>query len=142
MWYSEILAEVAVGFVSGLHHVQLAAPPGSEPEIREFFAGVLGLTEVRKPAELAARGGAWFRGPGFDLHVGIEKEFAPAKKAHPALLVDDLEALAARLAEAGYPVRRDTLLVIPDAGEYEHFYADDPVGNRLEFLQRVARPPG
>ncbi|MGH3164448.1 MAG: glyoxalase [Trebonia sp.] len=106
--------------------------------MREFFAGVLGLTEVEKPAELAARGGAWFRGPGFDLHVGIEKEFAPARKAHPALLVDDLDVLAARFAEAGHPVRRDNLLVIPGVGEYDHFYVDDPVGNRLELLQRVS----
>ncbi|HSZ42046.1 MAG TPA: VOC family protein [Trebonia sp.] len=127
-----------MGFVSGLHHVQLAAPVGSEPRMREFFAGVLGLAEADKPADLAARGGAWFRGPGFDLHVGIEKEFVPARKAHPALLVDDLDALAARLAKAGHPVQRDNLLVIPGGGEYAHFYVNDPVGNRLEFLQRVA----
>lgn len=126
-----------MGFVSGLHHVQLAAPAGSEPRMREFFVGVLGLTEVDKPADLAARGGAWFRGPEFDLHVGIEKEFTPAKKAHPALLVDDLDALAARLEAAGHPVKRDDLLVIPGGGEYARFFADDPVGNRLEFLQQV-----
>lgn len=126
-----------MAFVSGLHHVQLAAPAGSEPRMREFFAGILGLAEIEKPASLAARGGAWFRGPGFDLHVGIDPEFAPARKAHPALLVDDLDALAARFADAGYPVRQDGPLVIPGAGEYEHFYVEDPVGNRLEFLRRV-----
>jgi catechol 2,3-dioxygenase-like lactoylglutathione lyase family enzyme len=105
--------------------------------MREFFAGVLGLTEIEKPAGLAARGGAWFDGPGFQLHVGIEKEFSPARKAHPALLVDDLDGLAARFAEAGHPVKRDDPLVIPGAGEYEHFYVDDPAGNRLEFLQQA-----
>jgi catechol 2,3-dioxygenase-like lactoylglutathione lyase family enzyme len=127
-----------MAWVSGLHHIQLAAPAGSEPRMREFFVGVLGLAEVEKPADLAARGGAWFRGPGFDLHVGIEKEFVPAKKAHPALLVDDLDALAARFAEVGYPVKRDNVLVVAGLGEYERFYVDDPVGNRLEFLRAVA----
>jgi catechol 2,3-dioxygenase-like lactoylglutathione lyase family enzyme len=124
-------------FVSGLHHVQLAAPAGSEPRLREFFTGVLGLAEVDKPAELAGRGGAWFRGPGFDLHVGIEEDFAPARKAHPALLVNDLDAVVARLAEAGCPVRRDGVLTVPGQGRYEHCYVDDPVGNRLELLRRI-----
>jgi catechol 2,3-dioxygenase-like lactoylglutathione lyase family enzyme len=123
--------------VSGLHHVQLAAPAGSEQQMREFFVGVLGLTEVAKPADLAARGGAWFRGPGFELHVGIEQDFTPAKKAHPGLLVDDLAGLAERVAAAGYEVRHDNPLLVPDGGEFVRFYATDPVGNRLEFLQRV-----
>jgi hypothetical protein len=105
--------------------------------MREFFVGVLGLTEVDKPADLVARGGAWFRGPGFELHVGIEQDFAPAKKAHPGLLVDDLAGLAARVAEAGYEVRHDDPLLVPDGGEFVRFFATDPVGNRLEFLQRV-----
>jgi catechol 2,3-dioxygenase-like lactoylglutathione lyase family enzyme len=123
--------------VSGLHHVQLAAPAGSEQQMREFFVGVLGLTEVAKPADLAARGGAWFRGPEFELHVGIEQDFTPAKKAHPGLLVDDLAGLAERVAAAGYEVRHDNPLLVPDGGEFVRFYATDPVGNRLEFLQRV-----
>ncbi|HWG01373.1 MAG TPA: VOC family protein [Trebonia sp.] len=123
--------------ISGLHHVQLAAPAGSEPLMRKFFADVLGLRETDKPADLAARGGAWFRGPGFELHVGIDKDFVPAKKAHPGLLVDDLAALAARLTEAGYEINHDDPLLVPDGGEYARFYATDPVGNRLEFLQRV-----
>jgi catechol 2,3-dioxygenase-like lactoylglutathione lyase family enzyme len=126
-----------MAFVSGLHHVQLAAPVGSEPKMREFFGGVLGLTETDKPADLAARGGAWFRGPGFELHVGIEKDFVPAKKAHPGLLVDDLEGLAARITGAGYEIQRDDPLLVPGGGEFARFYATDPVGNRLEFLQRA-----
>ena len=123
--------------VSGLHHVQLAAPAGSEQQMRQFFVGVLGLTEVDKPADLAARGGAWFRGPGFELHVGIEQDFTPAKKAHPGLLVDDLAGLAERVTAAGYEVRHDNPLLVPDGGEFVRFFATDPVGNRLEFLQRV-----
>jgi catechol 2,3-dioxygenase-like lactoylglutathione lyase family enzyme len=121
--------------ISGLHHVQLAAPAGSEPQMREFFAGILGLTEVAKPADLAKRGGAWFEGPGFQLHIGIEKDFVPAKKAHPALLTDDLDGLAARVTAAGHEVRRDDPLRLPDGAEFAHLYVTDPVGNRLEFLQ-------
>lgn len=127
-----------MGFVSGLHHVQLAAPAGSEARMREFFAGVLRLTEIEKPVSLAARGGAWFRGPGFDLHVGIEQEFVPARKAPLALLVDDLDSLAIRFAETGHPCKRDKPLVMPGVGTYEHLYVDDPAGNRLEFLQQVS----
>lgn len=113
----------------GIHHVQLAAPKGSEPVLREFYGGVLGLTEVPKPAELAARGGAWFRAGTVELHLGIEEPFAPARKAHPALEVDDLDALAERLAGAGYAVERGSL------PGYRRFHTVDPYGNRLEFLQ-------
>lgn len=123
--------------IAGMHHVQLAAPEGSEPAMREFFAGILGLAEVAKPAELASRGGVWFEGPGFQLHVGIERDFSPARKAHPALLVDDLDGLAARLAEAGCEVRPESPLTLADGLEFAHFYVTDPVGNRLEFLQPV-----
>lgn len=123
--------------ITGMHHVQLAAPEGSEPAMREFFTGILGLTEVAKPAELASRGGAWFEGPGFQLHVGIERDFSPARKAHPALLVDDLDGIAARLAEAGCEVRPESPLTLTDGLEFAHFYVTDPVGNRLEFLQPV-----
>lgn len=123
--------------ISGMHHVQLAAPAGTEPAMREFFAGVLGLIEVEKPADLAARGGAWFQGPGFQLHVGIDENFVPAGKAHPGLLTDDLEELAARIAGAGYEVRHDGPLVLRDGPKFARFYVTDPVGNRLEFLQLV-----
>jgi extradiol dioxygenase family protein len=105
--------------------------------MRVFYGELLGLTEVEKPARLVARGGAWFHGPGIDLHVGIEESFVPARKAHPGILVADLDALAERLAVAGHPVARDGVLEIPGGGEYRRFYADDPVGNRLEFLQPV-----
>lgn len=116
--------------LTALHHVQLAAPPGSEDALRAFYAGVLGLQEIPKPPELAKRGGAWFRGPGLELHLGIEEDFRPARKAHPGLLTGDLDALADRLRAAGHDVRHDGLFP-----GYRRFYADDPVGNRLEFLQ-------
>jgi catechol 2,3-dioxygenase-like lactoylglutathione lyase family enzyme len=90
-----------------IHHVQLACPAGSEPALREFYGGVLGLAELTKPPVLAARGGCWFRGHGIELHLGVEEDFRPARKAHPGLLVEDLDAWAARLREAGYPVAYD-----------------------------------
>ncbi|MEV5747791.1 VOC family protein [Actinoallomurus sp. NPDC052308] len=114
----------------GLHHVQLAAPPGTESRMREFYAGILGLTEVPKPPTLATRGGAWFRAPGVEVHIGAETDFRPARKAHPGILVRDLDALVDRLRAAGHQVRPDDLLP-----GYRRCYVDDPVGNRLEFLQ-------
>ncbi|HST64004.1 MAG TPA: glyoxalase, partial [Mycobacteriales bacterium] len=112
------------GMIVGLHHVQLAVPAGSEPALREFYGGVLGMTEVTKPAALAGRGGAWFRSGSVELHLGVDPEFRPARKAHPALLVDDLGAVAAQL-----DVRWDDLLP-----GYRRCYVEDPCGNRLELL--------
>jgi catechol 2,3-dioxygenase-like lactoylglutathione lyase family enzyme len=119
--------------VHGLDHVQVAAPPGCEAEARGFYGALLGLAEVEKPEPLRARGGAWFalgRG-GQQLHVGVEEDFAPARKAHPALAVDAaaFDALAERLLGAGVEVRWDDS--IPGT---RRFYADDPWGNRLELV--------
>lgn len=116
--------------LTGIHHVQLAAPPGSEPIMREFYGRVLGLPEVPKPPELAARGGVWFRSPGIEIHIGIEENFQPARKAHPGILVGDLDAMAERLRAAGHQIRPDDLLP-----GFRRFYVDDPVGNRLELLE-------
>jgi catechol 2,3-dioxygenase-like lactoylglutathione lyase family enzyme len=113
-----------------IHHVQLACPAGSEPALRTFYQGVLGLAEVAKPPVLAARGGCWFRGAGIELHLGVEDDFRPARKAHPGLLVDGLDQWAARLTAAGCPVRWDG-----DLPGMRRFYSEDPVGNRLEFLE-------
>jgi catechol 2,3-dioxygenase-like lactoylglutathione lyase family enzyme len=110
-------------------HVQLAAPSGGEARARAFFGGLLGLEEVPKPANLAGRGGAWFRGPGFELHVGVEDDFRPARKAHLARQVSDLKLLRRRLREHGVETWGDE----PLPGR-ERFYASDPFGNRLEFL--------
>ncbi|WP_241255781.1 glyoxalase [Candidatus Protofrankia californiensis] len=115
--------------VTGLHHIQLAVPAGCEDACRAFWVDVVGLTEVSKPAPMAARGGAWFRGPGFELHVGVTADFTPASKAHPAILVNDIDALAVRLADASIaPVWAH------DFPGHRHFYVADPVGNRIEFL--------
>jgi catechol 2,3-dioxygenase-like lactoylglutathione lyase family enzyme len=121
--------------ITRLNHVQLAGPEGCEPSMRDFYAGVLGFTEVAKPPELARRGGVWFAGEGFELHVGIEEPFAPARKAHPAFEVADLDEVAASLTAAGHEVRPDDPLEIPDGRRYTRFFASDPAGNRLEFLQ-------
>ena len=83
--------------LTGLHHVQVACPAGSEDALRAFYGGVLGMTELAKPPALAARGGAWFRSGGAEIHCGVEADFRPARKAHPGLLTADLDALAARV---------------------------------------------
>ena len=116
--------------VVGLHHVQLAAPPGSESALRDFYGGLLGLPEVAKPPVLATRGGVWFRSAGVELHLGVEQGFRPARKAHPGLLVDDLDALTARLAAAGVKVTWDG-----DLPGFRRCYVADPVGNRLELME-------
>jgi catechol 2,3-dioxygenase-like lactoylglutathione lyase family enzyme len=117
--------------ILGIDHVQLAAPPGCEDEARRFFAGVLGLVEIEKPPSLAARGGVWFEAGGQQIHVGVEKQFVPASKAHPALLVESsrLEDMAARLAQAGAPVAWDEELA-----PVRRFYTADPWGNRIELI--------
>jgi catechol 2,3-dioxygenase-like lactoylglutathione lyase family enzyme len=112
-----------------IHHVQLACPAGSEDVLRGFYRDVLGLAEKVKPPALAARGGCWFQGYGIELHLGVEADFRPARKAHPGLLWSDLDGLAQRLTAAGYPVEWSDELP-----GYRRFYSADPHGNRLEFL--------
>jgi catechol 2,3-dioxygenase-like lactoylglutathione lyase family enzyme len=114
-----------------LDHVQIAAPPGCEAAARRFFGELVGLREVEKPEPLRARGGAWFALGDRQLHVGVEGDFEPARKAHVALRLDEaeLDRLAERLAAAGAPVTWDDTL----PGEHR-FYSEDPWGNRIEFL--------
>lgn len=114
----------------GLDHIQLTIPAGGEEAARQFYGELLGLTEIPKPAPLAARGGCWFGGAGLQLHLGVEEPFAPARKAHPAFLVSHLAALRERLALAG-------VAIVPDESvpNVRRFYASDPFGNRLEFIQ-------
>ncbi len=121
--------------IYALDHVQLAMPPGEEDRARAFYSGVLGLQEVPKPANLAARGGVWFTAGTLKLHLGVEPGFQPARKAHPALLVSDLEALSHQCEAAGHLAATDE----PLEG-YHRFYVSDPFGNRLEFLQPVDAP--
>jgi catechol 2,3-dioxygenase-like lactoylglutathione lyase family enzyme len=117
--------------IAGIDHVALAAPPGSEEEARRFFSGVLGLEELQKPESQVKYGGTWFACGPQQLHVGIQEEFTPAQRAHPAFSVDGAErlaAVAARLGGAGVEVTWDQEL--PGTAR---FYASDPWGNRLEF---------
>ena len=116
--------------IIAIDHVQLAMPPGREQEAREFYTALLGLPESPKPPEPAARGGAWFESGAVKVHLGVEKEFRPARKAHPGLLVDDLEALATRLRAAGATLAADDAL--PGQARY---FVNDPFGNRIELLQ-------
>jgi len=114
-----------------LDHVQLAMPEGREAEARRFYAGVFGLREVAKPSELAARGGAWFEGgEGLRLHLGVERDFRPARKAHPAFVVRGLPGLAARLRAAGFATMED----VPIEG-CDRLFTHDPFGNRIELLE-------
>ena len=116
--------------ILGIDHVQVAAPRGCEAEARAFYAGLLGLEELPKPEPLRDRGGCWFGAGTAELHVGVEEPFAPARKAHPGFVVDDLPALAARLRAAGIEVTPDE--AIPGV---ERAYVADPFGNRLELRQ-------
>jgi catechol 2,3-dioxygenase-like lactoylglutathione lyase family enzyme len=118
--------------VLGIDHVQVAAPPGCEDAARVFYGGILGMEELPKPEPLRDRGGCWFRAGAQELHVGIEVEFAPARKAHPGLVVSGLDAIRARLAEAGVPYEGD-----PKIHGVERIFVDDPFGNRLELRQSV-----
>ena len=117
--------------VEALDHVQLAMPPGTDAEARAeaFYAGLLSLGRVPKPPELAARGGCWFENGSVRLHLGVEDDFRPARKANPALTVAGLGALVARLEAAGHAVRR-----AEDVPGMPQWYVDDPFGNRIELL--------
>ncbi len=116
--------------ITGIEHVQLAMPPGEEEAARRFYSDLLGLPEVPKPPKLAARGGCWFEAPGVKLHLGVESDFRAAKKAHPALLVDELGAMVAVLEAAGLAVTPDD----PVEGR-DRCYVSDPFGNRIELIQ-------
>jgi catechol 2,3-dioxygenase-like lactoylglutathione lyase family enzyme len=116
--------------VIGVDHVQLAMPAGREAEARAFYDGLLGIPEVAKPPALAARGGAWFEAGRLRIHLGVDRDFHPARKAHPGLLVRDLAGLIERLRAAGHAVAEDE----PLPG-YLRVYVDDPFGNRLELME-------
>lgn len=120
--------------IYAIDHVQLAMPAGEEAQARAFFCGVLGMTEVPKPAALAKRGGVWFAVGAVQLHLGVEAEFRPARKAHPALLVDDLAALTAALFAAGVAVVDNE----PALEGYRRVHIHDPFGNRIELMEKLA----
>ena len=115
--------------ILGIEHVQLAMPPGREAEAREFYTGLLGIPEVVKPPDLAKRGGAWFETGSIKIHLGVEVDFRPARKAHPALLVRELRALVDRLREARVDIVEEPL------EGYFRVYIADPFGNRIELME-------
>jgi catechol 2,3-dioxygenase-like lactoylglutathione lyase family enzyme len=116
--------------ITRIDHVQLAMPVGGEDLARAFYAGALGIQEVRKPAHLAKRGGCWFEREDLKIHLGVEADFRPARKAHVALLVADLRVLQEELRASGCALKEGE----PLEG-YHRIYVDDPFGNRIELLE-------
>jgi catechol 2,3-dioxygenase-like lactoylglutathione lyase family enzyme len=117
--------------IVAVEHVQLAMPAGREAEAREFYSGLLGIPEIPKPPELAKRGGAWFESGSVKIHLGVDADFRPARKAHPALLVSDLRTLVHRLREARVDVVEEPL-----EGHFR-VYVTDPFGNRIELMEPI-----
>jgi catechol 2,3-dioxygenase-like lactoylglutathione lyase family enzyme len=117
--------------VTRIDHIQIAAPEGCEPAARDFYGSLLGMIEIEKPPLLRARGGCWFQCGDRQLHIGVERNFAPAKKAHPAFAVADLDELRKALAARGFAVIDDDTIL-----GTRRFYVEDPWGNRLEFVER------
>ena len=120
--------------ILAIDHVQIAMPAGEEEKARAFYRDLLGFTELPKPPELAKRGGAWFESGGVQLHLGVEADFRPARKAHPAFLVEDLDSLIANIQNAGY----DTDTSQPPLDGYKRAHVFDPFGNRIEFMEKIS----
>jgi len=119
--------------ILAIDHVQLAIPIGEEEKARAFYVNILGFIEIPKPAELAKRGGAWFQSQNVQLHLGVEADFKPARKAHPALIVSDLDFLIAKVQEAGY----ETDAAQPPLDGYKRAHIFDPFGNRIELMEKL-----
>jgi len=117
--------------ILSIDHVQIAMPAGEEDKARSFYINILGFTELPKPPELAKRGGAWFQSENVQLHLGVEKDFHPARKAHPAFIVDELDALIATAQNAGY----ETDTSQPPLDGYKRAHVYDPFGNRIELME-------
>jgi catechol 2,3-dioxygenase-like lactoylglutathione lyase family enzyme len=120
--------------ILAIDHVQLAMPSGGEAQARAFYGQLLGLPELPKPPSLSGRGGVWFGNGAVQIHLGVEPDFRPPRKAHPALRVEDLDALETALRAGGFEPERDTGLP-----GYARFYVADPFDNRLEFLETQPR---
>ena len=119
--------------ILSINHVQIAVPIASESRARAFYSGILGFTEVAKPAEMAERKSIWFVAGGVNLHLGIELDFTPAKRAHPAFVVEGLDTILVACERAGLTAKPDT----PFNG-FRRVHVFDPFGNRLELMERAA----
>jgi catechol 2,3-dioxygenase-like lactoylglutathione lyase family enzyme len=119
--------------ILAIDHLQLAMPAGEEARARAFYGGILGFTEIPKPPELAKRGGVWFQAGGVTLHLGIETDFRPARKAHPALIVDDLKVFLQACQANG--IETDTSQ--PPLEGYKRAHVFDPFGNRIELMEKL-----
>ncbi len=119
--------------VLGIDHIQLAMPYGGEEKACAFFINLLGFTEIPKPLELIKRGGVWFEAGSVQLHLGVEKDFQPARKAHPAFVVDDLDALISKVQSAGF----ETDTAQPALDGYKRAHIFDPFGNRIELMEKI-----
>jgi len=118
--------------ILNIDHVQVAIPVASEDRARAFYSGILGFTEVAKPAEMAERKSIWFVVDGVSLHLGLEPDFYPARRAHPAFVVDGLDAILAACARAGLTAKPDTSF-----NGFRRVHVFDPFGNRLELMERT-----
>jgi catechol 2,3-dioxygenase-like lactoylglutathione lyase family enzyme len=116
--------------VTQIHHIQIAAPEGCESAARDFYGSILGMKEIEKPTKLRARGGCWFQCGSQQVHIGVERNFNPARKAHPAFAVFRLDELREILTGRGTTIVDDD-----DLAGVRRFYAEDPWGNRLEFVE-------
>ncbi len=117
-----------------IHHIQLTAPRDCHEPARKFYGELLGLREMEKPPDLKKRGGVWFElSSGQQVHIGVAENFSPAKKAHPAFVVANLNALREKLNAAGYATQDDDLFI-----GYNRFYVHDPFGNRIEFIEPLS----
>ena len=119
--------------ILSIDHVQIAMPAGEEDKARWFYVNILGFTEIPKPAELAKRGGAWFQSENVQLHLGVEQDFRPARKAHPAFVIDDLDTLISKAQSAGF----ETDTTQPPLDGYKRAHVFDPFGNRIELMERI-----
>jgi catechol 2,3-dioxygenase-like lactoylglutathione lyase family enzyme len=119
--------------ITSIDHIQIAIPPGEEDTARSFYINVLGFTEIPKPTALVKNGGAWFQSDAVQLHVGIEKDFHPARKAHPAFIVTDLSAMLKKVEHAGFGIDHSQ----PPLDGYNRVHIFDPFGNRIELMERT-----
>lgn len=119
--------------ILSIDHVQIAMPAGEEETARAFYINILGFSEIPKPAELLKRGGAWFQSETVQLHLGVDGDFHPARKAHPAFVVDDLNAILEKVQLAGYEWDESQ----PPLDGYKRAHVYDPFGNRIELMERV-----